>query len=395
MQNNSLISILVPVYNAAQYLPRCIESIINQTYKNLEIICVDDGSTDNSLKILRSYQSKDSRILVIHQKNTGVVGAKKTAMRLAQGDYIGYVDSDDWIEPTMYENLITYMKDNDADIVCCGTYKDYSNYTNIVTQGYKEGIYEKEDIIDSDNGYGLVSLKEIDKYFITNYLWDKVYKREVIFENQLLVPDDISDGDDTACVYPTILVSNKIGILEKCYYHYCIRDNSLSQTTINGKEKYVKLFQYIREKLSVQIKSYPSLNSQIKMMEYSHKLLGNPKEIISYSNGILFPFGKIYENANIVIYGDGRFGNQLQKILKEYEKLNIVGVVDEYKDKKGLLKIADLKLVKYDFIIIGILKSVLVKEVVDNLIKNDVPQKKIVYIDAEMLIEYKGLEASV
>ena len=115
MINNTVISVIVPIYNVENYINRCLNSIINQTYKNLQIILVDDGSTDDSGKVCDKYALKDSRIKVIHQKNSGPVRARKTGLEASTGEYIGFVDSDDWIEPNMYEEMLNNLIQTNAD----------------------------------------------------------------------------------------------------------------------------------------------------------------------------------------------------------------------------------------------------------------------------------------
>ena len=114
------ISIIIPVYKVEQYLPECLDSVINQTYKNLEIICVDDGSPDNSGKILDEYASKDNRIKVIHKENGGVSSARNAGLDIATGDWISFVDADDYIASDFYDKLIGSSKDGEADVVQCG-----------------------------------------------------------------------------------------------------------------------------------------------------------------------------------------------------------------------------------------------------------------------------------
>lgn len=113
------LSIIVPIYNAQNHLKKCIESIINQTEKDIEIILIDDGSTDDSLKICNEYQRKDFRINVIHQNNSGVSIARNQGIKIAKGEYIGFVDSDDWIDLDMFKRLLEEAKKTDADIVMC------------------------------------------------------------------------------------------------------------------------------------------------------------------------------------------------------------------------------------------------------------------------------------
>ena len=122
---NYKISVIVPVYKVESYLEQCISSIIKQTYKNLEIILVNDGSPDNCGKLCDIYAKKDSRIKVIHKKNGGLSDARNVALDIATGDYIGFVDSDDWININMYEVLINEAKNEDADIVECKFYSAY------------------------------------------------------------------------------------------------------------------------------------------------------------------------------------------------------------------------------------------------------------------------------
>ena len=123
-QQEELISIIVPIYNIEPYLEDCIKSLTVQTYKNIEIILVDDGSTDGCPDICDKYASLDSRIVVIHKKNGGLVSARKAGLEKSSGKYIGYVDGDDWVEPLMYEDMYNNMKTSNSDIVASGHKRD-------------------------------------------------------------------------------------------------------------------------------------------------------------------------------------------------------------------------------------------------------------------------------
>ena len=124
---DSLISVIVPIYNVEKYLERCVESIINQTYKNLEIILVDDGSPDNCPQMCDDYAKKDSRIKVVHKKNGGLSDARNAGMKVATGEYVSFIDSDDYISLDFYETLLETIVDNDSDIVECSVVKFYEN----------------------------------------------------------------------------------------------------------------------------------------------------------------------------------------------------------------------------------------------------------------------------
>ena len=140
------VSIIVPVYNTAEYLPQCLDSIINQTFRDIEIICVNDGSTDNSLEILKSYAEKDGRIRIINKANGGLVSARKAGATVAQSEYIAFVDSDDWLELNALECMYDAMKREKVDCVMCNHYADDGNKSRKVAHGFAAGRYDKDDL---------------------------------------------------------------------------------------------------------------------------------------------------------------------------------------------------------------------------------------------------------
>ena len=159
---DSLISIIVPVYNVELYLNECINSIRNQTYKNLEIILIDDGSTDNSGKICDEYAKIDSRIVVIHKENKGVTSARKVGVEIANGKYIGFVDSDDYIDKEMYKNMLKKILETDADFIDCGCIR-FSDSNNIY---YPKNFYRSDIELNEMNRDNIMC------QFITNR-WEK------------------------------------------------------------------------------------------------------------------------------------------------------------------------------------------------------------------------------
>ena len=166
------ISIIVPIYNVEQYLDKCIESLVNQTYKNLEIILIDDGSKDNSRKIVNSWTAKDNRIKSIHKKNGGLSDARNAGMKIATGDYIGFVDSDDWINYKMYEVLINNLEKYNADISACAINKIDEKYFIDEKQVLNENIcmFTAEEALEN----------LIDEGILKQTLLNKLYKIEVI-----------------------------------------------------------------------------------------------------------------------------------------------------------------------------------------------------------------------
>lgn len=164
-----LISIIVPVYNVKDYLEKCLQSICVQTYKNLEIILIDDGSSDGSGELCDLFAQRDGRIKVIHQTNAGQSAARNRGLAVAQGEFLGFVDSDDWIEPDMYEFLYHLLKANGADISICSHYIETAVKTRVKHSSGQFSSFSREEAIRT-----LVEDKRI-----RNYMWDKLYKRQL------------------------------------------------------------------------------------------------------------------------------------------------------------------------------------------------------------------------
>ena len=225
-QQMAKISIIIPVYNTEEYLRQCLDSVLLQTFRDIEIICVDDGSTDSSPQILDSYKAHDSRIKVIHKENTGLVAARKTGLAAATGKYIGYVDSDDWIEPMMYEKLYKLVSKQTVDVAMCGRYEESENYRKAVYHGFDEGRYEKKALCNI-----IYPNMIVNKYFfewgIFPGVWDKLFHRECLEKFQMSVDERLRMGEDAACVYPCLLQVDSIYILHECLYHYRQTDSSM------------------------------------------------------------------------------------------------------------------------------------------------------------------------
>lgn len=142
------ISVIVPVYNSEKYLKRCIDSILNQTYKAIELILVDDGSPDNCGKICDEYAKKDKRVRVIHKTNAGVSAARNSGLEIALGNYATFVDSDDYIEPEMYGNMMEKVHQYNCDVVMCDCIKDFTDHSEIYTHDIRAGFYDKEQLVN-------------------------------------------------------------------------------------------------------------------------------------------------------------------------------------------------------------------------------------------------------
>lgn len=200
-----MISVIVPVYKIEQYLPQCIESILNQSYQDIEIILVDDGSPDDCGKICDKYAQKDKRIRVFHKKNGGLSDARNFGIVKAKGDYLGFVDGDDWIELDMYETLLNLIEDNNAELVNGGVYYEYSNRSVIVP------------IIDRSFNNTIELSKSLIKGEINNGVWNKLYRKSC-FSNLEFPKGHVFE--DVDIMYQLFLKVTSVVSTSKPLYHY-------------------------------------------------------------------------------------------------------------------------------------------------------------------------------
>lgn len=221
---NEKISVVVPVYNVEKYLAECIESIMFQSYKNLEIIIVNDGSTDHSLDICKKYKEQDERIILINKKNGGLSSARNLGLKYATGEYVGFVDSDDLIDKDMYQILYDLIQSSDSDIVCCD-YIGCDEDSNIET-----GISDSGEIFQYTN-YEAVSYLLYDDYYKC-FAWNKLYKKN-LFED-INYPEG-KWYEDISTTYKLMIKSSKITYVRKRLYVYRERSNSITNAQFDKR----------------------------------------------------------------------------------------------------------------------------------------------------------------
>ncbi len=213
MRENATISVIVPIYNVENYLKECVDSLLVQSYDNLEILLIDDGSKDKCPTICDEYAQKDNRIKVVHKTNGGLSDARNEGLRRATGEYIGFVDSDDWIEPNMYSLLMEGIIKDQADISICGYYRSYVDKEEKCVDCYNGSLGAKETLTKLFEGV------EIHDHSVT-----KLYKKELW--------DDIFFPvgklyEDIRTIYKVIARSNRVSIVGEALYHYRQREGSL------------------------------------------------------------------------------------------------------------------------------------------------------------------------
>lgn len=235
LDKRTKISIIVAVYNVEKYLSRCIESILQQTYSNLEILLVNDGSTDNSGKICYKYEKIDKRIVVIDKENGGLTSARKAGFEKAQGEYLAFIDSDDYLEKNYIELLYRSVIENKSDIAICSYYLEYNNKNIVQKFKYLKKNFIKEEYakeLIQPSIYPLVK----DQTRIPNFLWLRLYRRDIITEKCFISERKVYT-EDLFFNAEAYWMSKKVSIVDIPLYHYCVNEESL--THIYRKNKYI------------------------------------------------------------------------------------------------------------------------------------------------------------
>lgn len=246
----SLISVIVPVYNVEKYLSRCIESIIKQTYRNLDILIIDDGSTDESGTIADNYSKMYEYIRVVHKKNEGIGPTRNLGMSLAKGEYVLFVDSDDYIDEKMIEMLYNASQTYESDLVCCNKFRVYEKN--------KKGMQTNLNLEEIK----ILSVKEaLSLFLLTNYVdvvfWNKLIKKDLL--KTIKCPNHIYE--DVFVIYKIILQANKVVCLNAPLYYYCQREASITDENYN--DKMILLKEAVDENYNEIKRIYPEIENQL------------------------------------------------------------------------------------------------------------------------------------
>lgn len=265
-----LISIIVPVYNVEKYLNKCIESIICQTYTNLQIILVDDGSTDESGKICDEYAKKDERIQVIHQKNGGVSKARNCGLATVKGKFVAFCDADDWIEPDMYEYLRELLGDSKYDIASCGAWMESSDTKTAIGYARKQVLYldKKDSIVE------LHARRNMSDWMVTKLFKYSVVK-DLLFDESLKVCEDYE--------YQCKAMEKSMGTVcgTQVKYHYIQRKESVSN---NGyTQEFERGLNIRKDYMERYIQRYPDKKNEIRA-RYMLEVMGILTAMIKGNN---------------------------------------------------------------------------------------------------------------
>lgn len=224
---NEKISIIIPAYNIEKELARTLDSVLAQTYQNMEIVVVNDGSKDGTGAVIDAYAAKDSRIKAIHKENGGVTSARLRGVAEATGDWIGFVDGDDWIEPDMYEHLMRNAREHHADISHCG-------YRMVFPNGREDWYYNTGRLVEQDHEAGQQDL--VSGSFVEPALWNKLFRKELFRSMAGKMDYSIKINEDVLMNYYLFKESNRAIYEDFCPYHYVLRAGSAATSRLNANK---------------------------------------------------------------------------------------------------------------------------------------------------------------
>lgn len=356
------LSIVIPVYNTKTYLSRCINSVLKQRIEGMEVICVDDGSTDGASEVLDQYALQDSRVRVIHKENGGSMQARRLGTEEAKGDYIGYVDSDDWIEIGMYETLCHVADQYHADMVSSGYVLEKKMQVKFF-DGFSEGIYRDEDLEVLRNQ---IFFRECSREAgIRPSLCNKLFRTSMMKKIQMAVPDEVSNCEDRICTVAYVLEAESVYILKEAFYHYVFHQDSMShQEDVYYLDKLGKVYRAFRS-----LYRHPNFSEKLRIqceMYMIDKVLEGFNAYMGFSVPDLMWISpewikEIPEKSKIVLYGAGRLGKvYYRQIVSDSDhRLQLMGWVDRnYQSLEGYSqKISspeELRNIEYDYVLLAL-----------------------------------------
>ena len=394
-----LISVIVPVYNDAPFLHRCVDSILSQTYDALEILLIDDGSVDGSGKMCDEYQLKDDRVKVVHKLNGGTVSARECGIRHAQGKIVSFIDGDDWIDCGMYEKLIDfYFQENCPDMISSGLICEYpeSGRQRILLDGAENGRYSKHSI-EQVLLPTLIYNPLIEHNSILTSVCTKLVDKDVAQKAMGYMEHSLTLGEDGAYVFFLVCCCSSLAVIKEAFYHY--EQHEDSQNNKFNLEVYGKLTE-LKEVMTKGISSLgwkDCVHVQEQINYYVWDYLSKAIEA-QFHMGIsrfvyLFPFARCNKGSTLLIYGAGAVGKAYVRCL---EKSNfaekIIWVDKNYKklQDSGLSVVSAEEALQqyYDYIVIAIEDEPVAESVMEKFLMQGILKEKLIWEKPIRIIPY-------
>lgn len=399
--NRPLVSIIIPIYNSEAFLDKCIQSAINQSYDNIEIILVDDGSIDSSGEVCDTYAATDSRIKTIHKKNGGLVSSRKAGLLASTGEYILYIDGDDWIELRLVEDFANEIVKHNPDVIIPAHIVNLEGREDILINSISPGFYSRERLV-AEVHPKMLHTGKFAQFGIFTYSWGKMYRRELLLQNQLNVDESIIMGEDALCVYPTLLDANSIVVLKQPYYHYRQRADSLTK---NLKSIEISKIQTVYDGLKYIFTEKKALDTMLPQLYHYilALLITNTQGPEPQNNSTtLYPFSNFKPNTNLVLYGGGTFGQHIYKKIMNQKEHNLLAWIDEKHKHYSKLNLpvsgfTKLKSIDYQVVLITLIDEDNSNRAYSKLVQHGVSADKIIQVPfysegeniQEHLLKYK------
>lgn len=390
LEYEPIISIIIPVYNVCAYLEKCVKSIIAQTYKKIEIVLVDDGSTDGCAQICDSFAFEDSRVKVIHKKNGGLVSARKAGTAAASGNYIISVDGDDWIDSNRVLHIVEHLQDAKVDLIYLdGCIKEYQSSSLTVFGGCPEGMYGINKMFEV-----IKMMQGKDNFWIRQIqlsLWRFCIRSDLLKNVQPLIDDRISMGEDLVCILGCALRAKSAILFREPSYHYLQRQNSITHTSsyASNKLSLVCLYQELCSLINESIYA-GKMDVEVMHIMYSAALFMIYDYLLFPEDTFLFPFSTVPKETRIIVYGAGRLGVAMVKTLSKNPDYSLRLWVDRDTDRAPIdsfvvSPVSKILEMEYDYIVVTPLYWDTAMEIKCDLLGMGIPEEKIALIDKNVL----------
>tara|TARA_R110002096_G_scaffold34929_1_gene99399 strand:+ start:562 stop:1797 length:1236 start_codon:yes stop_codon:yes gene_type:complete len=385
--NTIEISVIVPIYRIEKYLPECIDSLLDQSFLNFELILVDDGSPDNCPKICDDYSKKDTRIKVIHKENGGLLSARKAGLKAAKGNYIAYVDGDDWVDKFYLDTMFKLAVANDSDLVVTGHFREFDGKIETI-KPKMAGIYDENELKSSIIPNAIYN-GDFCEHGMSTYVWNKLFKRELLNKILFDVPNEIVMGEDAAITYSYLAISKSLVISRIPLYYYRQRHDSIVKSIENPKTEYYRLgllMNFLKQKLEHALDEH-NLNKQIKYYLYSQILVRSGGLIVNPDGDISFnPFLRVKQNSKVVVYSSGSFGQHILSTNLKADFFQIVKWIDvDFHDLNiggnSVEPISSISNNEFDYLIIATINPSTHASIKTELALMGIDENKIVKID--------------
>lgn len=395
MKNENIkISVIIPVYNEnSKYLDECVFSICNQLYRNLEIILVDDGSLVPCREDCDAYGKMDQRIKVIHKENGGSQSARRTGVEEATGEYVTFVDSDDWVELELYQKMIEIIVKYQPDMLMASNYyRNYADGTVLnATDNKREGFWNNTNFETEVFPYFI----KTEAYFDTEFpaaMWAYLFKKDFASAVVKKVNDNIKVAEDYAFLMTAFLNAKSFAAVSYRGYHYRSNVNSKTHTIKNVKELLRPVYETVDYAISQSDYDQESLRQKNRIFIFHSLMLREYKVLFETEHGFLFPFPRVTKGSKILIYGAGKLGKQIYHVVNNSADYKISGIADQNWEsyrKQGMEVIApeDILDKEFDYVIIAITYVSVRSRIKKMLMEMGVPEDKFAEVDINVFDE--------